>query len=183
MPLTPKYALPYPSATDPVAEGAAAIQALAEALDAALVPAATVIATAATTTPAGWLFCNGAAVSRTTYAALFAAIGTTYGVGDGSTTFGLPDLQGRVIAGLGTHADVDALGENDGSLLAARSPKHRHTLTGGIGANASGVDATGAFRRGQENQGYPAWHTLAVGPAGAPLDTPAYLVLRYLIKT
>lgn len=53
------------------------------------------------TAPAGYLMCNGAAVSRTTYAALFAVIGTTYGVGDGSTTFGVPDRRGRV--GIGTN--------------------------------------------------------------------------------
>lgn len=46
-------------------------------------------------TPTGWLRCNGATVSRTTYANLFAAIGTTYGAGDGSTTFGLPDCRGE----------------------------------------------------------------------------------------
>lgn len=51
------------------------------------------------TTPPGWLLCNGQAVSRTTYALLFAAIGTAYGVGDGSTTFNLPDARGRALFG------------------------------------------------------------------------------------
>lgn len=54
---------------------------------------------AGTSAPAGWLLCYGQAVSRTTYAALFAAISTEFGTGDGSTTFNLPDLRGRVIAG------------------------------------------------------------------------------------
>lgn len=49
--------------------------------------------------PAGWLLCYGQAVSRTTYARLFAAIGTAYGVGDGSTTFNVPDMRGRIIVG------------------------------------------------------------------------------------
>lgn len=53
----------------------------------------------ATVVPAGYLACDGSAVSRTTYAALFAIIGTFYGAGDGSTTFNLPDIRGRVIAG------------------------------------------------------------------------------------
>lgn len=53
------------------------------------------------TAPTGWLICDGSAVSRTTYADLFAVIGTTYGAGDGSTTFGLPNLSGRVPAGMG----------------------------------------------------------------------------------
>jgi microcystin-dependent protein len=51
------------------------------------------------TAPTGWLLCNGAAVSRTTYADLFAVIGTTYGSGNGSTTFNIPDFRGRVPAG------------------------------------------------------------------------------------
>lgn len=51
------------------------------------------------TPPSGWLVCDGSAVSRTTYAALFAAIGTAWGAGDGSTTFNLPDMRGRVGAG------------------------------------------------------------------------------------
>lgn len=54
---------------------------------------------AGATAPTGWLLCAGQAVSRTTYAALFAAIGTTHGAGDGSATFNLPDLRGRVPAG------------------------------------------------------------------------------------
>lgn len=52
------------------------------------------------TAPTGWLLCNGDAVSRTTYADLFALIGTTFGVGDGSTTFNVPDFRGRVPAGV-----------------------------------------------------------------------------------
>jgi len=56
----------------------------------------------AATAPTGWLLCNGAAVSRTTYAALFAVIGTTYGTGDGSTTFNVPDMRGAFPRGVGT---------------------------------------------------------------------------------
>jgi microcystin-dependent protein len=64
-----------------------------------LVPTGTVIDFASVTPPAGWLLCNGQAVSRSTYAALFAVIETTFGAGDGSTTFNVPDLAGRVTAG------------------------------------------------------------------------------------
>lgn len=55
---------------------------------------------AGTTAPSGWIMCDGSAISRTTYAALFAVVGTTYGVGDGSTTFNLPDLRGEFVRGL-----------------------------------------------------------------------------------
>lgn len=63
------------------------------------VPPGTIIHYAGRTVPSGWLICNGANVSRTDYAALFAAIGTIYGTGNGSTTFGLPNLDGRFLEG------------------------------------------------------------------------------------
>lgn len=62
-------------------------------------PAGTLVPFAAATAPTGWLLCYGQAVSRATYAALFAVVGTTYGTGDGSTTFNLPDMRGRVPGG------------------------------------------------------------------------------------
>ena len=65
----------------------------------ALIPPGTIIYYAGRTVPSGWLICNGANVSRTDYAALFAAIGTIYGAGNGSTTFGLPNLNGRFFEG------------------------------------------------------------------------------------
>lgn len=65
----------------------------------ALIPPGTIIHYAGRTVPSGWLICNGANVSRTDYAALFAAIGTIYGAGNGSTTFGLPNLDGRFLEG------------------------------------------------------------------------------------
>ena len=63
------------------------------------IPSGAVLPFAGTAAPAGWLLCYGQAVSRTTYAALFNALGTAYGAGDGSTTFNLPDLRGRVPGG------------------------------------------------------------------------------------
>ena len=56
-----------------------------------IVPTGTIISSAGSSTPTGYLYCNGAAISRTTYAKLFSAIGTTYGTGDGTTTFNLPN--------------------------------------------------------------------------------------------
>ena len=64
-----------------------------------IVPPGAVIPYAGSSAPDGWLLCDGRTVSRTTYAALFAVIGVTYGAGDGNTTFALPNLQGRVAAG------------------------------------------------------------------------------------
>lgn len=75
-----------------------------------LAPTGTVIAYAANSAPDGYLLCNGATVSRTTYAALFAKIGTTYGTGDGSTTFTLPNLTDKFIQGSGTAGTVKSAG-------------------------------------------------------------------------
>jgi microcystin-dependent protein len=87
-----------------------------------------------------WLICDGSAVSRSVYSALYAVTLTAYGVGDGSTTFNLPDLRGRVAVGYasGGHSDVATLGLNEGSTLANRRPRHPHT-NGVIVTGAPGV--------------------------------------------
>lgn len=84
------------------------------------------------TAPTGFLTCNGAAVSRTTYADLFAAIGTLYGVGDGSTTFNLPDLRAEFIRGADLGRGVDS-GRVFGSAQAAQNASHSHTFATGRG--------------------------------------------------
>ena len=68
----------------------------------ALLPAGTIFPFAGTTPPAGWMLCNGPAISRTTYSELFAAISTAWGVGDNSTTFNIPDLRGAFLRGGGS---------------------------------------------------------------------------------
>ena len=102
---------------------------------------------AMSTAPTGFLKANGAAVSRTTYAALFSAIGTTYGVGDGSNTFNLPDLRGEFIRGWDDGRGVDS-GRTFGSNQADELESHFHLtpttngLPGGfeLGAVASSYD-------------------------------------------
>lgn len=84
--------------------------------------------------PAGWLQCNGAAVSRTTYAALFAKIGTKYGSGNGSTTFNLPNLHHKFIEGTTTSSEV-------GRSVSAGLPN----ISGTIGA--SWISGDGAFQK------------------------------------
>ena len=79
--------------------------------------------------PAGWLPCDGSAVSRTDYATLFAVVGTTYGAGDGSTTFNLPDLSGRVVIGVsGTHAIGSTGGSETVTLTEDQLPAHVHEV-------------------------------------------------------
>src|SRR5215471_11435190 len=132
---TPVYALPYPDPTDP-ADVPHDVQALANRLEVVLptvgqagVPVGGGIDWYAASPPSGFLLCDGSAISRTTYAALFGILGTIWGPGDGSTTFNLPDTRGRVIVGFapGGHADVATIGANDGAALASRRPRHGHT--------------------------------------------------------
>ena len=85
---------------------------------------------AAATAPTGWLLCDGSAISRTTYAGLFAVLGTTYGAGNGSTTFNIPDLRTRVAVGkngTGTFATLGATGGAETvTLTSAEMPSHTH---------------------------------------------------------
>ena len=74
----------------------------------------------------GWLECNGDTISRSDYSNLFSVVGETFGAGDGLTTFVLPDYRGRALYGLGTHANVDSLADNDGVAVASRTPAHLH---------------------------------------------------------
>lgn len=111
-------------------------------------PAGTVIHTAASSAPDGYLKADGSAVSRTTYSDLFAAISTTYGSGNGSTTFNLPDLRGEFVRGLddGRGVDTDrALGsaqsdQNKQHNHSVTDPGHRHTTNTDLeDPNSSGI--------------------------------------------
>lgn len=88
------------------------------------------------TAPTGWLECNGAAVNRTTYAALFAAIGTTWGAGDGSTTFNLPDARGYALRGWDHGSGVDA-GRAFGSAQQDDFKSHTHAAVNNVGGSAT----------------------------------------------
>lgn len=155
---------------------------------------------AGATAPTGWLLCAGQAVSRTTYAALFAATSTTYGAGNGSTTFNLPDLRGRVAAGkdnmngsdagiltsaLAGGVDGDTLGAkggNDGHLLLASQsglPQHNHldNTNDGFAVTQSG----GANRPINTNT-----VTGNAGPLNAVNEhnnVQPTIILNYIIKT
>lgn len=80
---------------------------------------------ATTTAPSGWLLCNGSAISRSTYAALFAVVGTLYGVGDGVTTFNVPELRGEFLRGADQGRGIDA-GRAVGTAQAGQMPSHDH---------------------------------------------------------
>jgi microcystin-dependent protein len=106
-------------------------------------PIGAITSYAGSTAPTNWLICDGRAISRVTYSDLFNAIGTTYGSGDGNTTFNLPNLKGRVVVGKDTlQTEFDTLGEIGGEkthiLTVDEIPSHYHDIyvdetgTGGI---------------------------------------------------
>lgn len=95
-----------------------------------------VIFTAGVVAPAGFLKCDGSAVSRTAYQALFAAIGTTFGGGDGATTFNIPDLRGEFIRGFDDGRGIDS-GRVFGSAQNDAFQGHRHKLTDLAGTEVS----------------------------------------------
>ena len=107
------------------------------------IPVGSVISYAGSAAPTDWMLCHGQAISRSTYAALFAAVSTTYGAGNGSTTFNLPDLRGRVVAGKddmgGSAANriTNAASGITGTTLGASGGVQEHLLTHG----ESGVPA------------------------------------------
>jgi microcystin-dependent protein len=123
------------------------------------VPTGTIMAFAGTVVPDGWVLCNGAAINRTANALLFTAIGTIYGIGNGSTTFNVPDLRGRTVFGLdnmgGTAAGrlttaggisvnntLGATGGNQAlSIAVANLPAHNHTFSGTAATTSSNSHA------------------------------------------
>ena len=144
-----------------------------------------IITMASSATPLGsWLECNGQAVSRSTYSVLFSAISTTYGVGNGSTTFNVPDLRGRCGIGAGTGSGLTArtlggtVGAETHTLSQAQTPNHnvpiRFSSAGGGGGGLAVLDGGGA---NTYNVG-----TNTGGGQGHPNMQPS-LVLKYWIKT
>ena len=100
------------------------------------------------TIPEGYMLCDGRAISRTTYSSLFSIIGTTYGAGDGSTTFNLPNLKGKVPVGYdSTDSNFDTLGETGGekthTLTLEEMPSHNHALYGALTGETKAITNTG----------------------------------------
>jgi microcystin-dependent protein len=128
-----------------IAGGSVTLEKLVLSVQQALLPAGAVQAFAMNGAPSGWLAANGSNVSRTTYAALFSAIGTTYGTGDGSTTFTLPDLRGYFVRGSGTNSDGVAAG-TFGQKQTDAYKSHNH---GGV----TGTGTTGTESQGHTHSG------------------------------
>lgn len=168
---------------------------VAAAVSTGAVPAGTVMPFSGTTLPFGYLYPFGQLVSRITYAALFAAIGTTYGAGDGSTTFQLPDTRGRVIAAAdnlgGTPANVLGSGQTGGitgaavpgatggeqshTQTTAEMPVHHHAAGNGGGSAGSGGGSGFSFAN-------PAGISGDTGGGTAMNNTQPTIVMNAIIK-
>jgi microcystin-dependent protein len=144
--------------------------------------------------PTGWLLCDGAAVSRTTFAALFAVIGTTYGVGDGSTTFNVPDLRQRFPMGKAAAGTGAVLGGTGGNV------DHTHALdTATSHAKVNAVSGASPLRVGMKLLNYSrtdfvtftgtltssnATESTAVALGGSSgTANPPFLATQFIVKT
>jgi microcystin-dependent protein len=165
------------------------------------IPTATIVEWSSASIPSGFLECTGAAVSRSTYAALFAIVGTTYGAGDGSSTFNLPDIQDKVVLGKSNNKALGSTGgaattTNTGNiggstanatLSTAQLPSHSHTGLVPSGTFAS--PAGGSLGRTSGNSGSTGGggghsHNMSATFSGdATSVVQPYLAVIYIIKT
>lgn len=139
-----------------------------------------------TTAPAGYMFANGAAISRTEYASLFQIIGTTYGAGDGSTTFNLPDKRSRVSVMLDTSdGNFNQLGKKIGSnthtLTVSELPAHSHSVLIKQ-ATDSALNATGNWNGQPMRNADTGINTSSTGNGAAHNIIQKSYVCNYIIK-
>lgn len=133
--------------------------------------------------PAGYLLCDGSAVSRTTYAALFAQIGTTYGAGDGSSTFNLPDARDRKLLGASGARARGTTGGADTATLAAANLPANISLTAGVTASG-GSGENGGLSVTQGPTGGRFAHPVTTNGTATPVPVmDPYLAVNVLIKT
>ncbi len=171
------------------------------------IPTATIIPWSDTSVPSGYLDCNGAAVSRSTYAALFAIIGTTYGAGDGSSTFNVPDLEDNVPVGKSNNKSLASTGGSNttpithtgnisgstanATLSTPQLASHSHSQGGSSGPQVVGPDGRptryySPSNTGSAGSGGGHSHNMSANFSGGtsnPSVLQPYLSINYIIKT
>lgn len=145
-----------------------------------------------TTAPPGYLLCDGSAVSRTTYDHLFAAIGTAYGVGNGSTTFNIPDFRQRFPLGKATSGTGSTLGGTGGIIDHTHDITHTHsvdppnTTSGAPSATISNISLLGIGSAGSGTHTHDinisAFTSGSASASTSGASNPPYLTVNYIIK-
>ena len=167
------------------------------------IPTATIVPWSSASVPSGFLECNGQAVSRSTYAALFAIVSTTYGVGDGSSTFNVPDLQDNVAVGksnnkalastggANTVASTGNVGGSTANATLSTAQLASHSHTGGviqgdtnIGTGSGQTAKSPPTNTGSAGSGQGHSHNMSANFSGdATSVLQPYLTIIYIIKT
>jgi microcystin-dependent protein len=145
---------------------------------------------AGTSAPVGWLLCDGSAVSRTTYANLFAIISTTYGTGDGSTTYNVPDLRQRFPMGVAASGTGNALGATGGNIDHTHTISHTHqvdppnTTSGAPSGTVAATNLTGsaASTTHTHDVNIPEFTSGGSSSANSGTANPPFIALNYIIK-
>jgi microcystin-dependent protein len=126
---------------------------------------------AGTSAPTGWLLCDGSNVNRSTYPSLFNVVGETFGAGDGSTTFGLPDIRGEFVRGWDNGRGVDS-GRSFGSFQEDEFKSHNHS---------NGAESRGGIA--QAGGSATILRVTGTGSSGGDETRPRNVALNYIIKT
>lgn len=167
---------------------------------AARLPAGSVTMYAAAAAPTGWLICNGAAVSRTLYADLFTAIGTTFGTGDGSTTFNLPNFTDRMpmasgglysLGSTGGSKDAVAVAHTHTATSSVTDPGHVHSIQHDANSSSTGAIIAGSsepvetsYNTDSATTGITVSTTVnSAGVSGTDANLPPYLGINFIIRT
>lgn len=159
-----------------------------DVIERAALPTGSIVPYTSTVAPRGYLLADGSAVNRNDYSALFKVVGVTFGAGDGLTTFNIPNVKGRVIAGQDAgQAEFLTLGQTGGAktvgLVLAEMPAHQHSVTANGLSHpfAAGGTNTQVPAIGANDRAFPITDIQGSGTAHQNLSP--YMVLPYLIKT
>lgn len=131
---------------------------------------------AGTTAPTGYLLCDGSAVSRTTYATLFNVIGTTFGIGDGSTTFNVPDMRGRYPFGVATSGTGNSLAATFGTIDHLHTADPPNTTSGAPSETVAATNLTGTAASTTHT------HDVNIASFNTGTANPPSLALNFIIK-